>query len=694
MKGQKVWINNSGIQFMNLKIIIFRFILLSGFLAVLFIFGWVYNRKILKEKELYLLLPLSVIIGISSYTLLLNLLSYLLSITISFYLTLVVLIILSFLICLVFPGKIVGEIELHLSKKAKLILALSLITILGIGAFLDMGIVIFYEEFSRAFIATIARGNFPVKYPWAPDFAAQYHYGPLLFGAAVHKISGFEVYWVFDILIFILTGVAFLMVFGLIQHYTRNTTAAFLSTLFFFFSGWLMWVKLFSNLAYVPLPSTPFLHISDSSLWRYIAAFCIRLSYLPPSDIFSLGELYGFMYQKNHLPSLFGFPTFLCLVYLVLKEPVLRNSRSDYNYIALSITLMIILPFLALVDESKFGLFLLTLPLYFIIELILFKHLDLRLLFFISLILLASLILALFQGGYLPQFIFGSKDITANSTLVTLSSLRLRARFGIPFADSFIPLGSSGWLTLYVRYFGIYFLTGPIILYFVYRKKIKLGIFLTLVGIIGFTLPQVISFPVIEQSLVRITHVYTLFFGMVLGIILGDLIESSHNSLMSKTTWIVSWFIIIVTSGSTLLFLARLVETKPVYYREVPLLDKEAGLWMRKNLPDKSRILAKKYYLIPQLTGLFAPAMISRYSLDENYIKALKDLDLESLQKLKIDYVYLTKAQYEAFSEKTKALLKDPTYFKEIFCLSSQAPMDDWRKVFLLHHGRSSQNKY
>ena len=672
---------------MNIKLLIIRFFLLAGIFAVQLGFGWIYTRKILREKELYLILPLSIIIGTGIYTVLLNLISYIVPVTISFYLVLGILFLFSLIIYVFSLKKKTPNIEIGLHKANPMSSILSLAIILLLGFFTDIGISNFYEEFSRAIIATISRGNFPVKYPWAPDFTMQYHYGPHLFAAAVNKISGFEVYWVLDIISFIFTGATFLMLFGLIKNQTESTTAALLSTLLFFFSGWLMWIKLFRGLTYVPLPSTPHLHIPDNSIWQYIVAFFTRLSYLQPSDPFSLGELYGFMYQKNHLPSLFGFPTFFCLVYLLLKESS-GNSRSNYSYISF-ITILFLLPFLALVDESKFCLFILALPIYFVIDAILFKSFDYRLFFFILLMIFISLIFASLQGGYLPQFIFGGTN-DSGSNLVTLSSLKLWIRFGISsYRYSYMSIGSIGWLSFYAELWGIYFLLGPIILYFVHRNKIKIGIFLSLVGVMGFILPQVIFFPWVGQSLIRVTHVYVLLFGILLGILLTQLIKSFRSGFLAKAIWPISLIIMLLTSGSTLLFIIRSVETKPVYYQETPELDREVCLWMRKNLPAKSRVLAEDYSLITRLTGLFVPAMIPKYSIRKEYTEAINSLDLDSLRKLKIDYIYLSKGWYERLPSVAKAFLRNPKYCEEIFSLSSLAQSNDWRKVYRFYYRKS-----
>ena len=639
-------------------------------------FGWIFSRRVLKEHQLYILIPFSLVIGVSIYTFLLNLVSYVIPITFSFYLILSMLALSGILIYIFMPIK--ERIRLGLSQKATWTIALTLVFISVTGFFADIGLITHDERIHRAFISTVAQGNFPVKVPFAPEFIASYHYGIYLIPAAVHKITEFQIYWVIDVVNLFFTVSSFLVLFALTKRFIGSSLTGYLASLFFFYGGGLLWVKFFTHLHSVPIPSTPFLYISSSSLWGNIVALFTRLAYLPSASEFfyriETGD--GFIAFRNHLPSLFGFPIFFCLLFLLLE-----NQEKEMK--GRSITIVILLGTLALVEETKAAILVVGLALYWIWYKFFCPRVERKIVRNNIITVFVSILVMLFQGGVITQLFFSNPTMRhIPDSYVSPSFFSLRKELGIPYWPGFMAIGSPGWLSFYVQFFGIFLLTSPMAIFYVFSKRIKVGVFLGIIAILAFIIPHVISIKG-EAGLIRFLDLAICLFAITLAIALGGLIEANIHKSFRLIAWVSTISILLLSSISPLLNTLRYMESKPQYYG-TSQLDKEMGMWIQKNLPPQKRVLAEEFFLIPELSGLFVPVYIYGQHVvpRKEYQDAIKFLDIEALKNLDIDYIYLTKKMFDNLSQKGKERLKDIQYFTEIFTVSAHQQKVDWRKLY------------
>jgi len=430
------------------------FILLKLFLffSILFLTGWFFCIYVLKERRLFVLIPISLSLGISLYLILVNFVSYFIPVNTVFYLILI----------LFFVGIIIGSyfyfqnkplIRMGISKKYFKYLCIIAFFIILSGWLMNIPLKVSDNvAFNRAAVpGTILGGNFPIHNIIAPWQLGAHYYAFELLSVAGDRISGLSFWFVADIQTGLFAGLIFLLSFVLIYQIIKNEFIAFFSSILFFFSSGL-------NVFYVfrgPIDLFKYYILGDHSF----AAFrFITLSALP--------EMREPLMQTIILrwPAV-AFMTVLTIIYFYFKILKTKNSRQR---IVLSILTGLLLGFLALSAELYFVIIFLTIlisaGLFLVFKWRKNKIIAKKQFLSIFVILFIGLVMFVYQGGVFTAIkSSGNIDKLSISFNIWESIKLLRPEF------SSFPVFLE---TIFITFgFGLFFLT-PAIIYFRKNKKI------------------------------------------------------------------------------------------------------------------------------------------------------------------------------------------------------------------------------
>lgn len=492
------------------------------FLSIIVYFGVSITMKLLKESRIYLIIPLSICLGIAFYIMVLNLLSYYVAFKLSVYVALLLMLIVA---ALLRPFSLQNnKLVLGLPKKIIYLVGATALIIAFWIAYIAYNSYFFDATFHFPLSYTIAHGNFPVMNPYAPSFYYQYHYGIDLLMAATNLITGIRIPRTLDLLSPIIALAVFLMVFAIVTTYSKNWRAGYLAALLFFYGGGFRYLGIFSlkidNLNLLKDPN--FVTIHDLSHGLIADTFSVNIFNYP-------GALATLIY--------------LGLVYVFIKN--LENRHLTHGFMT-----AMLLGALALAREDYFLLLIASFSIFVLIE-ICWKFPNPRKLILHTLfIFLLAGFIVLCQGGVLTDLLLHRKE--ALPFLGIAGKIGLKKQLGFPvYYGGFIPMGSPGWLWKVVKEFGFSLILFPLTIFFCFWKRSKFGIIFSLVSIIGFLIPITISYGNRDWELVRFFRLPTM--GLLLGYFLGELILYAKSSL-KKYAVIFTCFVIILGAVSPLWF--------------------------------------------------------------------------------------------------------------------------------------------
>ena len=642
------------------------FILLKLFVfcSILFAFGWQSARFILNEKRIEALIPLAAILGYSIYLFFLNAFSYFIDIRINFYLLCVIFIFLSWFLFRVNGGK--GKTAWGIEKKWRIILfgtALLIMVFVGIAGMRYIS----SDEMGSPLplAATVAEGNFPVKEVSAPNFLSQYHYGYVLFLAAVSKITDLPVWFSYDFQNAIFIGLVFLLGFLLIRDFCKNDFKAYLASLIMIFGGNLNFLYGAGGI---------------SSLYqKYILQLPVEAPFKFLNDMIFGGVMRGVLviplFQLAWV--MLGFALTIAVSYLYF-----RAINDEKNWFKISCLAAILFSFLALSAEIFFGVLCAVFLIYPLIFTILKKDWEkgkfcLKISF---LILFLGITVAVFQGGVLTQSI---KQAFLGDVLPMERSLSITPQYlfgGLIFVEEnvFIPIFSStvflgwGWLIIFIIPAAFYVL----------KKYFQLGLFLILLVLVSFFLPLIVTAGASSQGdFMRLHFLASLFWNLIFGLFLGWLLFCFQKKWQRL-------LIIILISGVIFQGLFYLVASPVFPQLETghPLLEEpvelnpvefEAFAWIKRNTAIKDHFLTFGGELVlwhnsrfTIYTGRFAPGFF--YDIGEQfpklhrgieeripetvwYEKVLKECSADGLKALNYRYLYTNEYWPKGLEEKCLA---------------------------------------
>lgn len=527
-------------------------IFLVIFFGGLTFYGWQTARFVLKTSRIELLLPLSLIIGYCVYTFFLNIFSYLIPIELNFYIILFFLLVIAF--SLFFLNKPRPKLRSDLSKKESSVIFLTVFIIMVLSSFLVSRSIgaddLAYPHLPAA--ASIAGGNFPPKNLNLPDYDLVMHYGPHLFFAAISRISGFSIFFVFRLCVFLFSGAILLLIFNTAKLFIKNNKSSFLVALVGMFGGGFRFIYGFEGLI---------------TLYR---------RFFLGWDIEHPFELFGYMWKTQPLTSSlvgsFSMSSWAALYWsliLVIIYLFLRNIGKERSF-WYDFLLIVLLSVLALNNEIAFislGFGLLAAPfiLYFRDK---DKERSKPLLKHALIVFIVTSLIVLFQGGTITAIL---KNIIQNRSSqgygVGLGFSFFKYPFSFDIGKEVFPF----YGLKFILCFGlVYFLIVPASV-FIGRRYFKKSIFLLVVSFFSFLVPLVISFDnwVWQGTLSHFFRVSSLIWAILVGLFLVMILLGLDKKSACKKIIYLS-LIIICLDG----FL--LVLTRPLYKKSEPRLDNDS----------------------------------------------------------------------------------------------------------------------
>jgi len=611
-----------------------------AFFSVAFAFGYCVSVLALNEKRMFVLAPLSALIGINGYLFLVNVLSYVIPIRTTFWLVfLLLLATTSFLFCwrrVRRPGLTRG-----LTKRQLIAL---FATAFAVSAFSSLVVIhsIEADEYSLTHLSlatTISEGNFPVLDPSSPDHVMPYHYSAELLSAALHNLTGLPFWIAYDLEIFVFSGLAILMAFVLGYELAGRFRNAWIASMLFFYGGGLAWLNVVNG--FDPLWKRFVLHQQVAAPWSFFAWVVSPRLATPYS------------YAIDNFTTAIGTPLILLVLYLFLAYLARGDVR---KWISATIIATLSFGMIALSLETHFLILATAFLLVLVggaIALVIRRFGKMRRLkipgrMFAALaaILVVGSFIAFFQGGILTSLLF-SKGNLGPSTYV------INFRFWIiHLYGATIPLFS--WT--FVQDFGVpLLLVIPAVWHF--RKEPRI-LFVALVGFGAFVTPLAVVNQAWPNELRRLYYLSDPIFAFIVGLYLSRFLpgrgeDGTRRPLSLKAKFAIVGMALIVSQGLLINAvysvspLGQLGKLRSPYIATTPVpstLDQAAYGWIRDHTTLKDRFFPYSTDFIRDV-GRFTPGPFYPAWGDPEETRAYSDIvascDAKSVKRLGITYFYV-----------------------------------------------------
>jgi len=493
------------------------------FLSILFIFGWFFARCFLKENRIFVIIPLSILFGLSAYVFLLNVVSYFIPIQISFWVVLGVLILITLFFLIIYR-----------EKKERLIFGISskwiwiiVSTFLLISVFNLITGLRSLENDTLANVhlptaTTIAEGNFPIRHINNPSDLFNYHYAADLFSAAIYKVTGLSINSAYDVQMGLGAGLIFLLSFVLAYSLLKKPFPAFLAGLCALFGSGLNFLNVFRGL---PILYNKFILGENIEAPFKFVNHAIFGELINPATV----------WIQNHSTAI-GLPVILAVIYFYFQT----IQRENRYWLRLTIITGLLFGYSALSIETFFSLIAAVLIIYpFWLLFFSDQKTIIKRTFIVSFLILSiGFLIAFYQGGVLAY----SKGVIGSGQNFILSLRGIETVIGTKPFFSF----SFSFLTLFfLREFGLpLLLLIPALIYF--KKDKRIFVFLGLATIISFIIPFIIVYANFPGVTWYFFLASIIFMSLISGLYLGSLILKAKSQKRKTLTVFLSIIVFMI----------------------------------------------------------------------------------------------------------------------------------------------------
>lgn len=600
-----------------------------SFLAVTLLFGGVISAYLIHERRFFMLAALAPILGINGYVFLVNLVSYLIPVRVSFWLVLVAMLAVSLAVYARFrhrrkdfkAGPDLSSKQLRVLFSAALLIAL----ISGIVALRTLMPDDLFPG-HLPLVSTISEGNFPVMDPSEPDYPMAYHYGPDLLAAALQNVTGIPGWLGYDIQTIIFSGATLLAAFALAFYLTASFRASLIAALLLLYGGGLTWLNIFGGIA--PLWQKFILGEEVTAPWKFLAS-----SVIPNFDSSVVTSL-------NHT-AVMGFPVMLLAVYFYFLA-LDAHGRRKMSLAALS---GLLFGYLALILETSVVIILIALATVLLTALVAWacgsrQEAGRHILIPTAITIGIGTLLAVTQGGFLStlgtsgegqSFMLAKNFLTSDITDKGILPFRPKffQEFGVP-------------LLLFI----------PVIIFYRRNKRI---LFLALAAAGAFAAPLAIHYVPSPQNMERLFGLSTPLFSFIAGLFLWEARPHISAYVRSKSTKYFIFAAVAMMMGTSLTFQAVHMVTPVGYigklnrpFFDIPPApsapDQRAYDWIAANTAIEDRFFPYSQDFMRD-TGRFTPGdgpfEWGRH-VAPAYREALNSCSPSSFKKLGIAYVFIS----------------------------------------------------
>jgi len=632
------------------------------FITCLSFFGWQFLRKILRQNEVYLTAPSSVILGTSAFVLLSNIFAYFFSVSNSFLIT-IVLMFVSGLFLYFKENK--DDLVLGIEKKYLLYLILISISLASVYTFIFFTNDVFDEGIHRIYALSMANDNFPVRDPFNFDYSVQYHYGFNMLVAGISLLSGLSIIRSVDIGMLFIIFPVFWMVFSLVYRMTKNYKAGFLSAWLFFFGGGFRYLSVFGHLDYSQKYLTDyFKQIADIFFSNIPNSGILGPGYFHPYSIDTYGNL------LYHPPTAMAMPIVLMIVWFLYKRKSFSGNKNIINTLIGSL-----IGLTALVSEDKFLIIISSLFIFALWEI--YSQGARKIKDFVSeffsqygTIFFVSIFVSIFQGGVLSDMFFGLigySKLRLVESIAGVSAVSVRMVPGIISTSGFYPFSELySWIFL-VTEWGIPILFFPSILYFIYKKRDKEQYIFALMILIGFVVSFVFNYSAWPAVFYRFAATSYILLEIPLGIFLVDW---SKDSKWKKGVVCAS---VVLMAISPVMFSLKAIQVKPslhqLSYNKSEIFISEI---VKNTTNNNSIILSRDPRIVSELFGRYAYETDKKtWNTGSNpFVGYLDKINIGELRDRKIGYIYADPEFLKKF--KDGFLKNNLNFLEEVYNLDNE----------------------
>ena len=642
------------------------------FIFILSFFGFNVVRRGTEESRLRILLPLSVIIGVSFYIFIINLSAYLFKGISGFYVTIVILLALT----VVLKKKIkLAKFEMSINKTSLLyflIWAIFLFIILDTN-----GAAISGDAFMPISLAALfSRGDYPIHVPFQPDYVSFYHIGGPELLAFFKPITGASYQFLFSFFSFIVLLSVSQLLTWIIDGKGRK-------------------IPLILRLT-IPL-------VGLISMGGFMLTFPIEAKFNLAGDIFSylktlptLNTIVSYA-SSSSLDSLIlffhrllAFSSFIALIPFVIYP-------SKRNPILTASIILITTSSIALLDEA---VFISCAPTTFILSFFtLFQKGFLKWILFCAI----GLLLIILQGGIIPQTIFRTNQALNQFEIIPKDQSYILPSLYKLIQQSLNPPPNPEQYTFKWIHLNI-ILQLPLLLSFYFlliRVKADSRIKSLLLLMFLSSLTALVAYFEIIDKIIPPNGARFLSFSYHLsGLGIIFFIVSVWSSLKTNNFTnkfltsllkiIIVWFLLISITPSVAKLFPRenyhwLTTISPISTQwELPIYD-----WIKNNLPLQSRMmilvnelsLARDNLITNNQLNLnlithsgakvswWYPKPLAMYGMDISpaFLDVLFTLDPEIIKVLKLDYIIVNQQYVNALPKERILDINNPRYFQLVY---------------------------
>ena len=600
------------------------------YLGVCLLFGYCISRFVLRFTQAHIIVPATIILGISADVFFVNILSYVIPIQASVWLVLALMLLVSLMLIHRDRERENVGVPVFEIKESRIIFGVALFISLlsGLVALKSLG----HDDFFMGHMplaSTIASGNFPVMDPSAPDQPLSYHYASELMSANLHMVTGVPVWLAYDLQIFLFTGALFLLLFALIFKLAGAFWPALVGAALFFYGSGLQWINIFTE-GFPALWHRYILHENMPTFWKWVVD--VTFPKLNSSYIFVM---------NNHSVAI-GMPVLILTLYLYILALREKNVRRSWVF---AICAGLFFGYSALSIETYFAVLFIALALS-ILAIHTRKHITITLL-----VLGLGLAIALLQGGIFSRVLSDS----GRDTLTLVSSWQEASYLDLAPNPAKID-NSATFVKLFSPEFFIQFGL-PIILiipaiWFFYKRRDGGFLLLALIGVGAFAMPIIFRYHARPWEMSRFFALAIPIFAMLVGVWLMRELPNVSGRLkhiilvcvfLLGASGFLSQVVFAISSLDRFGSLGPLIARPP----DPTPADLLAYDWIRANTTLIDRFFPYSEEFVRH-TGRFTPGAYPYFTFrnhDEEqrqYDKIVKDCNPNAFAFFKIDYVFVS----------------------------------------------------
>ncbi len=590
-------------------------------ITVVCFFGWNFVRRVLKQNELYLTIPLSLFFGVISYVFILNVSGYFMAIQTAFYFAYLLLSVSAIAIYFFVKAE---KIELGISKKHFVILGIVTIVMTGFFAIIIKNNYQHDRDWHYGTVATIIKGNFPVKNIYIPFNYAQYHYAFDLLAASVSSILGIGVIAGMDSAYIVFFAFVFWMIFSIAFKFSKSISVAYFSAILFFFGGGFRYFTIVRDIDWANLGGFSGLISQVAHLYNNVIPM--------QAGYFSGYSTSAFGTMLYHPPTMLTFPITMLVVYLMYLE----DKNRDVIY---KVVLGVFLGFLALVSEVAFVYMALSWGIWKLLNF--FKDKKYVVVSILTVAVISSFV-AVYHGGVISDAILHTSSVGLGAD-TSVSRFGLRSVPGLISFGAIYPFNQIYSYAFLLIEWGFPLLLFPFAFYF-FKKRRDVALFIIVV-IVTLITAFIVDYPVSVDNLARLNVVAYIFMGLLAATVLG--IWYDRNKMFRPVILLVVILMVISPVFYNIKLLSARIEKKDFVFNNVDKNgERDFANQIDSLIPGNAAVLTANPVVVNEIWGRLSyfgtPTKNAAYyrEVGADLPPLLKILNIDYLKERKIDYVY------------------------------------------------------